>query len=81
MLARRHLLAAGTAFVAGLAAPFIRSSRADAGHVLRLGHILPVQSQLGAGATVFADEVARRTSGRITAPAISRMQRLAATSN
>jgi TRAP-type transport system periplasmic protein len=35
-----------------------------AGQTLRIGYILPVQSQLGAGATVFADEVAKRTGGR-----------------
>jgi tripartite ATP-independent transporter DctP family solute receptor len=31
---------------------------------LKLGYILAKNSQLGAGATVFADEVARRTQGR-----------------
>lgn len=64
MLARRHLLVAGAALATGLATPFIRSSRAATARVLRLGHILPVQSQLGAGATVCADEVAKRTAGR-----------------
>ena len=32
---------------------------------MRIGYILPVASQLGAGATVFAQEVAKRTNGRI----------------
>ena len=31
---------------------------------LKLGYILSTNSQLGAGATVFADEVAKRTGGR-----------------
>src|ERR1700719_2849010 len=31
---------------------------------LKLGYILAKNSQLGAGATVFADEIARRTQGR-----------------
>ena len=66
MFGRRHFLAAGTAVVASLAAPFIHPTRAATGRALRLGYILPVQSQLGAGATVFADEIAKRTAGRIT---------------
>ena len=32
--------------------------------ILKIGYILAKNSQLGAGATVFADEVARRTQGR-----------------
>jgi tripartite ATP-independent transporter DctP family solute receptor len=66
MLARRQLLAAGPLLAASLAAPWIRRANAASGHALRIGYILPVQSQLGAGATVFADEVAKRTGGRIT---------------
>src|SRR5258708_39847588 len=31
---------------------------------LKLGYILAKNSQLGAGATAFADEIARRTQGR-----------------
>jgi TRAP-type C4-dicarboxylate transport system substrate-binding protein len=31
---------------------------------LKLGYILSAQSQLGAGAAVFADEIAKRTEGR-----------------
>src|ERR1700739_2953639 len=31
---------------------------------LKLGYILSTDSQLGAGGTVFADEVAKRTHGR-----------------
>ncbi len=66
MFARRHFLVASTAVATSLAMPFIRPARAATGRVLRLGHILPVQSQLGAGATVFADELAKRTAGRFT---------------
>ena len=66
MLARRQLLAGGPLLAAGLAAPSIRRASAASGHALRIGYILPVQSQLGAGATVFADEVAKRTGGRVT---------------
>ncbi len=66
MLARRQLLAGSPLLAAGLAAPSIRRASAASGHALRLGYILPVQSQLGAGATVFADEVAKRTGGRFT---------------
>lgn len=41
------------------------SPAAPAGtYTLKLGYILASNSQLGAGATVFADEVARRTQGR-----------------
>jgi tripartite ATP-independent transporter DctP family solute receptor len=63
MFGRRHLLytSAGFAVVAGRARPARAATR-----TLRIGYILPVQSQLGAGGTVFADEVTRRTSGRIT---------------
>lgn len=68
MLGRRQFLAAGTAVVASLTTPFIRPTRAATGRALRLGYILPVQSQLGAGATMLADELAKRTAGRFTLP-------------
>jgi hypothetical protein len=55
MFGRRHFLAAGTAVFASLATPFIHPTRAATGRALRLGYILPVQSQLGAGATAFTD--------------------------
>jgi hypothetical protein len=32
--------------------------------ILKLGYILSTDSQLGAGGTVFADEIAKRTKGR-----------------
>ncbi|KAA5610009.1 TRAP transporter substrate-binding protein [Rhodovastum atsumiense] len=39
--------------------------RAHAARTLRLGHIFAADSHLAAGATAFAEEVARRTGGRI----------------
>ena len=65
MLDRRHLMLAGATAAAGLLASGRHRVRAAA-QKLRVGYILPTQSQLGAGATVFADEVAKRTGGRIT---------------
>jgi TRAP-type transport system periplasmic protein len=49
------------AFVYGIAPV---ATRAQANKTLKLGYILSAHSQLGAGAAVFADEVARRTGGR-----------------
>jgi tripartite ATP-independent transporter DctP family solute receptor len=49
------------AFVYGVA-PVV--TRAQANKTLKLGYILSAHSQLGAGAAVFADEVAKRTGGR-----------------
>ena len=66
MLPRRQFLAVGTALAAGPAAPAIRRARAAPGQTLRIGYILPLGSQVGAGATAFADEVAKRSGGRIT---------------
>ena len=65
MLDRRHLMLTGATAAAVLLASGRRRVRA-ATQKLRIGYILPAQSQLGAGATVFADEVAKRTGGRIT---------------
>ena len=64
MPTRRSILRAGLA--AGLVAPALRRARAAETQPLRIGYILPVQSQLGAGATAFADQVAKLTSGRFT---------------
>ena len=66
MLARRQIVTAGIALAAGLASPAIRRATAKGGQSLRIGYILPQQSQLGAGATAFADEVTKRCGGRIT---------------
>ena len=64
MPSRRTILLAGAALAAGgmarravAAPPKVRK--------LRLGYVLPVESQLGAGATAMVEEVARRTGGRI----------------
>src|ERR1700733_15071103 len=40
------------------------TTRAQAPKTLKLGYILSAHSQLGAGAAVFADEIAKRTEGR-----------------
>jgi len=61
MLLRRHILLTGVA----LACPAIRRTARAATRTLRIGYILPQQSQLGAGATAFADDLAKRTGGRI----------------
>jgi tripartite ATP-independent transporter DctP family solute receptor len=64
MLPRRNLLLAGAALAAGN--PFGRAVAAPATtRKLRMGYLLPIDSQLGAGATAMANEVARRTGGRI----------------
>ena len=66
MIARRNMLSATVGFAACLAAPVIRRAAAKSGQNLRIGYVLPLQSQLGAGATAFADEITKRTAGRIT---------------
>jgi tripartite ATP-independent transporter DctP family solute receptor len=65
MLDRRHVILTGAIAAAGLLATGRGRARATT-RTLRIGYILPTQSQLGAGATVFAEEVGKRTSGRIT---------------
>ena len=65
MLGRRHLLLAGAGSASGTFAARPARTRA-ATRTLRIGYILPLQSQLGAGATVFGDEIAKRTGGRFT---------------
>jgi tripartite ATP-independent transporter DctP family solute receptor len=65
MIRRRMLLLAGAGLASGAGA-VRRASASTAGRALRIGYILPIKSQLGAGATVFADEIARRTGGRMT---------------
>ena len=56
---RRRLLVAGAA---ALALP--RTSRAAPAMSLKIGYLYSKDSQLGAGALAFADEVATRTGGR-----------------
>ena len=65
MFSRRHILLTGAAAASGMFLAGGRSARAAA-KTLRIGYILPLQSQLGAGATAFADELAKRTAGRFT---------------
>jgi tripartite ATP-independent transporter DctP family solute receptor len=65
MLSRRQLFTSAIGVTAGLALPAIQRAAAKSGQALRIGYILPRQSQLGAGATAFADEIGRRTGGRI----------------
>ena len=64
MIGRRQLLVSGTGMASALLAGGRRKARAAA-RTLRIGYILPVASQLGVGATVFAQEVAKRTGGRV----------------
>lgn len=64
MLGRRNLLLSAGALVSGIIAGGSRTAR-GAERTLRIGYILPLQSQLGAGATAFAEEVSKRTGGRI----------------
>jgi tripartite ATP-independent transporter DctP family solute receptor len=63
MLCRRHLLLTGALAAPAILAPR-RASRA-ASRTLRISYILPRNSQLGAAANAFADELARRTDGRL----------------
>jgi len=60
MLSRRQMFLGA----AGLASAAFASPVRAAVRTLRIGYILPVQSQLGAGAGAFADEVAKRAGGR-----------------
>src|SRR3954468_4560188 len=64
MFGRREFLSFAGAAVTGAGTNLIGTARAAA-RTLRIGYILPTRSQLGAGCTVFADEVAKRTNGRI----------------
>jgi tripartite ATP-independent transporter DctP family solute receptor len=69
LLNRRDVLARGAALGGGLlaaCAPAQSVTAAPAGaRKLRIGYLLPTESQLGAGASAMAAEVARRTQGRI----------------
>jgi len=64
MLSRRNMLLAGAALTAR---PVPGHAAAAPARVrkLRIGYLLPIESQLGAGATAMAKEVVRRTGGRI----------------
>ncbi len=64
MLCRRNILLAGAALAAGGASGRATAAQAKA-RKLRMGYLLPTESQLGAGAAAMAEEVFRRTAGRI----------------
>jgi len=64
MLSRRNMLLAGAALAARGASGGAVAAPARA-RKLRIGYLLPIESQLGAGATAMAEEVVRRTGGRI----------------
>jgi tripartite ATP-independent transporter DctP family solute receptor len=55
----RSLLGIAIAFIC-----FLAPAEAQSVDVLKLGYILSTDSQLGAGAAVFADQIAKRTHGR-----------------
>jgi tripartite ATP-independent transporter DctP family solute receptor len=57
----RYIAAAGVAVWFGF---FTTIGHCETATIVKLGYILAQDSQLGAGANVFADEVAKRTQGR-----------------
>ncbi len=61
---RRDLLAIGLGLAGALAAPGVLRAQGEA-RTLRFGYIFATDSQLGAAATAFANELARRSSGRL----------------
>jgi tripartite ATP-independent transporter DctP family solute receptor len=64
IVCRRNLLTGAVAASAVIAAGRGRARAAT--RTLRIGYILPEQSQLGAGAIAFAEAVAKQTEGRIS---------------
>jgi tripartite ATP-independent transporter DctP family solute receptor len=62
MLSRRLVV---SALAATAAASRSRRARAARERTLRIGYLLSTDSQLGAGATAMAEELAKRTQGRI----------------
>lgn len=61
---RRDFLRLLVGTIAGFGGGSGISVRAENANTLKLGYILSRHSQLGAGAQVFADEIAKRTNGR-----------------
>jgi tripartite ATP-independent transporter DctP family solute receptor len=59
------MLGAATCLVAPAVLTPLQPVRAQVQRTMRLGYLLPILSQLGAGATVMADAMARRTGGRV----------------
>jgi tripartite ATP-independent transporter DctP family solute receptor len=64
MFSRRQIVIAGSSLVASQAAHRVKAAPAGIRR-LRIGYLLPIDSQLGAGAAALAEEVAGRTGGRI----------------
>lgn len=64
MFGRRNILLTGIALAAGQA-PVGAMAAPEKVRKLRMGYLLPTESQLGAGAAAMAEEVSRRTGGRI----------------
>lgn len=64
MLCRRTMLLAGAALAAGGISTHATAAPAKA-RKMRMGYLLPTDSQLGAGVTAMAAEIVRRTGGRI----------------
>ena len=62
----RALFSRTIALVAVAALSWSAAAQAQSSRTLKIGYLLSKDSQLGAGATVFADEVAKRTGGKIT---------------
>jgi len=63
----RRILLAGAGVMALMGGGFGRLSKTAAAgtRIIKLGYILPKESQLGAGAAAFAKELAARTEGRL----------------
>jgi len=64
MISRRHVLLTGAALAAG-GVPGQAVAQPAKARKLRIGYLLPADSQLGAGASAMVEEVASRTGGRI----------------
>jgi TRAP-type transport system periplasmic protein len=61
---RRECLRLLAGAAAGLGGAFAGAARGESSRTLKLGYILSRDSQLGAGADAFADEIGKRTGGR-----------------
>jgi tripartite ATP-independent transporter DctP family solute receptor len=64
-MTRAQFLTGAAALVGGAMAGGKRVFAADGAKALKIGYILSTDSQLGAGAIAFADELKKRTAGRI----------------
>jgi TRAP-type transport system periplasmic protein len=60
------LRACGIAVAAVMATTLVVAPQAASARTLKIGYILSTDSQLGAGAKAFADEVTKLTQGRVT---------------